>query len=52
MLNDDTDSPKDDMQQTVRPTRKAVIKARHRIQQWLSPNEESSLGSVVARATR
>ena len=26
--NDDTDSPKDDVQQVVRPTRKAVIKAR------------------------
>jgi len=48
MLNDDTDSPKDDMQQTVHPTHKAVIKTRQRIQQWLSPNEESSLGSVAA----
>lgn len=31
MLNDDTDSSKNDMQQTVCPTCKAVIKARQRI---------------------
>ena len=49
--NDESPERQDDVMCTTRPTRKAVIKARQRIQQWLSP-EEASLGSVAARATR
>jgi len=47
----DSDSPENDVQQIVHPTRRAVIKARQRIQEWLNPDEEPSLGSVMAGVT-
>ena len=37
--------------QTIRPTRKAVIKARQKLKQWLNPGEdEVSVGSVADHA--
>ena len=52
MQNEADDSLEDEIQQTVRPTRKAVIIAQQGIQEWLGPDEESSLGNVAAHAMR
>ena len=45
----DCDTPMDqDTVPTTRPTRRAVIEARRKLQQWLNPDEDQvSLGSVT-----
>jgi len=43
---DDGSPGKQHMIQTVCPKRRAVIKARQRIQQWLNSDEEASVGST------
>ena len=53
-IEDDIDrgTPMDqDTVPTTRPTRRAVIKAQQKLQQWLNPDEDPvSLGSVADHA--
>ena len=50
--HNDRDLPEDFAQDT-RPTRKAMMKARQRLKQWLSPDtDEPSLGSVTDDANK
>ena len=54
-VDHDEDKPGDSSkkQHDVRPTRKAMVKARQKLQQWLSLDpDEASVGSVAARDMR